>query len=217
LVTPRVIDTTRSEKQHVQLDVNLIRLKAADAKRVWPEAERSPGDAANSRPLKAVVQRHDGALSLAELRKKGLANVVFKQRLITLSGHTADIVSGGQMPVLAGEESGSRFSLVPVGTMLKLMPYVVDKDRVRLAIDLAVTKVDNSTGTLDPASQGTVRNPRLDTRNAKTVVELLEGQMLALGGFLENDEESIILITPRLVDPEAPPPAPSILRKMAER
>jgi len=115
-------------------------------------------------------------------------------------------------------------------------PTVLDKDRIRLI-------VESTFSTLNPENsvQGI---PGLNTRTVDTVVELREGQVLAIAGLLQEQQrgnetrvpllgdikwlkpifqtkgisrdetELIILVSPELVHPVEPENAPAILPGM---
>jgi pilus assembly protein CpaC len=119
---------------------------------------------------------------------------------VALNGQTARFQAGGEfpVPVVTGfTASGLQgVSFVPFGVQLAFTPSITDKDRVRLAVKADVSVRDPQTG----ANVNGTAVPGLNTRNFDTIVELREGQTLAVAGLLQNNFASDATRVPLLGD-----------------
>jgi pilus assembly protein CpaC len=170
------------------------------------------------------------------------ARTLAEPNLVTINGQPASFLAGGEFPVpvttgitLTGLQG---VQYVPFGVQLRFIPYVTDKDRVRLIVSSNVTTRDVATGT----TIGTTSSvPGLNSRFFQTTVELRDGQTIAVAGLIQNsygataarvpffgdlpfvgnlfalngsssnEQELVVLITPMLVypyDPHQVPPLP---------
>jgi pilus assembly protein CpaC len=117
------------------------------------------------------------------------------------------------------------------GVQLRFTPTIIDGDIIRLSVDPDVSTLDFAIGTV--IVPGTNPVPGLNERRAHTVVELREGQTLAMAGLMSvsldaqttripglgdlpilgpffsnttntrTEKELIVLVTPYLVEPMA--------------
>jgi pilus assembly protein CpaC len=170
---------------------------------------------------------------LSIMRQNSMFKVLAEPNLVTMNGHEAHFLAGGQFPVpvpQSGAGGGAATITIqykPFGVALRFIPFIIDGDTIRLSVDPEVSSVDFSLGI---QLSGT-SVPGLNVRNAHTVVELKEGQTLAIAGlmalsingntnripglgdlpfigpFFSNttsqtiDKELVVLVTPYLVEP----------------
>ena len=169
---------------------------------------------------------------LNALRTENLIKIMANPKVTTLSGRPAYIVDGGEVPILTSSSSGSNVTYKNFGTVVTFLPIVLGNGRIHLEVQPEISSVDNalglSVGGISPASA-----PGFDTRSARVAVMMEDGQTLAIGGLIQNkvnattnkvpclgdlpfigvcfrsvsyneqEEELLILVTPRLVDPMA--------------
>jgi pilus assembly protein CpaC len=164
---------------------------------------------------------------LQALRNENLAKILAQPKLVTLSGRSAHLLSGGQqaIPEAAGLGSVSvRFE--PFGTQLSILPIVLGNGRIHLEVEPEVSSIDPTVGTTISGTSVPGRN----TQSVHTTVELEDGQTLAIGGLIQNvvvattqkvpvvgdlpylgaafssksysetETELVVLVTPHLVD-----------------
>jgi pilus assembly protein CpaC len=168
---------------------------------------------------------------LSLLRTEGLTKILAEPRVVTLSGRPAIITSGGQTPVLTASGQGApSVDYKSFGTVVKFLPVVLGNGKIHLEVNPEISNINQAAGITIPGVVPTVV-PGFDVRNAIVSVEIEDGQTLAIGGLIqnkiiatisrvpvlgdlpylstlfstktytENEEEMIILVTPRLVDP----------------
>jgi pilus assembly protein CpaC len=167
---------------------------------------------------------------LQALRNENLAKILAEPKLVTLSGRSAQLLSGGQqaIPETAGLGSVSvRFE--PFGTSLSVLPIVLGNGKIQLEVEPQVSNIDPTVGT---SIAGTVV-PGRNTQSVHTTVIIEDGQTLAIGGLIQNtvtgvdqkvpilgdlpyigaafrsmdymevEQELVVMVTPHLVDPMA--------------
>ena len=169
-----------------------------------------------------------GFLNLLET--EGLTKIITEPRVVTLSGKPAYITSGGQTPVLTSSGVGApTVDYKPFGTVVKFLPVVLGNGKIHLEVNPEVSNINTAAGINISGVTPTII-PGFDVRSALVTVQLEDGQTLAIGGliqnrvtasisrvpilgdlpylgaafssktYLENEEEMIILVTPRLVE-----------------
>lgn len=120
------------------------------------------------------------------LRRNQVFKILAEPNLVAMHGQEASFLSGGEFPVPVPQPSGGAGGLVTIqyrefGVGLRFVPYILDGDTIRLSVAPEVSSLDFSSGVV---IQGTAV-PGLATRRTNTVVELREGQTLAISGILQ--------------------------------
>jgi pilus assembly protein CpaC len=168
------------------------------------------------------------------LRTNQLAKILAEPNLVALDGQPARFLVGGLFPFPVPQSSSipGGTAVVTVqfqrfGTILTFLPEILANDVIRLDVEPVISQLNFTQGT----TVGTGQVPSLDERSARTVVELREGQTLAIAGLLQTltnastarvpglgdlpivgpwfsnnsistvETETIVLVTPELVSP----------------
>jgi len=121
------------------------------------------------------------------LAAKQLAQILAEPNLLTLSGHPASFLAGGEFPFPTLQGGGAGVGQITIqfrefGIRLNFRPTVTPRGTIRLMVNPEVSS-------LDPANGLTVSGftvPGLDTRKVQTDVELQNGQSLVIAGLLDN-------------------------------
>ncbi len=131
-------------------------------------------------------------LAIMALRQMSLAKTLAEPTLTSLNGQEASFQAGGQfpIPIVSGQTVGGLqgVSYVPFGINLQFTPYITDRDRIRLKVSAEVSSRTQGTQPGDQASIGGAVVPGLDMRKFQTIVELREGQTLAVAGLISNNQ-----------------------------
>jgi pilus assembly protein CpaC len=179
--------------------------------------------------------------ALDALERKGIITTLAEPTLIALSGDTASFLAGGEFPIPVAQDAGSgtggssnrstiTVEFKPFGVSLAFTPTVLEDGVINLIVAPEVSSID-------PAASITINGltiPGLQTRRAKTTLELRDGQSFALAGLMRKDfqdtvrqfpilgsipiigtlfrstgfqkeeTELVIIVTPRLVRPVHP-------------
>jgi pilus assembly protein CpaC len=197
--------------------------------------------------LPSILDNGRIPVAINALRTLGLARSLAEPNLVTMNGQIARFHAGGSfpVPVVTGATAiglqGVQY--VPFGVQLAFTPVITDKNRIRLQMNASVSTRDPSIGANiggGGGAGGGTNVAGLQTRNFSTIVELREGQTLAVAGLIQNnfgsnsnrvpfvgdlpligrffasdgtsaqEQELMILITPELVHPMGPDACPVI-------
>lgn len=188
--------------------------------------------------LTSLIRTSNGGsvdLLINALETKGLARRLAEPNLTTLSGDAARFLAGGEFPVPIPTQSAAGFPTVSIdykkfGVELAFVPTVLSRGVINLRVEPSVSELDFSNAV---TIQGTTV-PSLTRRDARTTVELRDGQSFAIAGLLQTrnrqdvsqlpwigsvpvlgalfgsksyqqeETDLVIIVTPRLVAPAAP-------------
>jgi pilus assembly protein CpaC len=170
------------------------------------------------------------------LEQKGLIRRLAEPDLVALSGDTAAFLAGGEFPVPVvqpgsfGSTSTVTIEFKPFGVQLTFLPTVLANGIINLRLTPSVSELDFANSVLIAGTQ----IPSLFKREARTTIELRDGQSFAIAGLLaahsrrnisqlpwigsvpvlgtlfrssqyQNDEtDLVVIVTPHLVAPAAP-------------
>jgi pilus assembly protein CpaC len=165
---------------------------------------------------------------LEALKQEGLLKVKSDTNLVTTSGRPANLLSGGEFPILVPQSFGNvTIQWREFGVRLEFVPFVLGGGNLRMDIAPEISERDFSNAV--QVNGFTV--PGLTTRRVNTQVEMKFGQTLIIGGLIstrytaetdklpllgelpwigagfrrvrydENETEMVILVTPQFVAP----------------
>ena len=145
-------------------------------------------------------------VTLDALERKGAVTTLAEPTLIALSGETASFLAGGEFPVPTVQSGGSggggqggtgnaiTVQWKPFGVSLAFTPTVLADGVINMVVAPEVSSID-------PSASIVINNltiPGLQTRRAKTVVEIRDGESFALAGLLRKDFQDTIRQVPFL-------------------
>jgi len=172
---------------------------------------------------------------LTALETKGLVRELAEPDLIALSGDTASFLVGGEIPVPTIGATSAGFTTPtityePFGVQLTFTPTVLANGVINLRLAPSISELDFANAVT--ISGTTV--PAFTKREARTTVELRDGQSFAIAGLLQtvnkstiaqlpwigsvpvlgalfssksyqqNETDLVIIVTPHLVSPAVP-------------
>ncbi|WP_065750018.1 type II and III secretion system protein family protein [Bradyrhizobium paxllaeri] len=189
--------------------------------------------------LTSVLRTSSGAsvdLLVSALETKGLLRRLAEPNLMALSGDAARFLAGGEFPVpvastaIAGALPTVTIEFKKFGVELAFVPTVLSRGVINLRVEPTVSELDFQNAV---TIAGTTI-PALSRRDARTTVELRDGQSFAIAGLLQTrnrqdvsqlpwigsvpvlgtlfrsssyqqqETDLVIIVTPRLVAPAAP-------------
>jgi pilus assembly protein CpaC len=188
--------------------------------------------------LTSVVRTSNGGsvdALISALEEKGLVRRLAEPNLIALSGDAARFLAGGEFPVPIPNTTTNGFPTISIeykkfGVELAFVPTVLSRGVINLRVEPSVSELDFTNAI---QIQGTTV-PALTRRDARTTVELRDGQSFAIAGLLQTrnqeaisqvpwigsvpvlgalfrsssyqqqETDLVIIVTPRLVAPAAP-------------
>ncbi len=142
--------------------------------------------------LPAIIDNGKVTLAIQALRNLNLARSLAEQNLVALNGQRAQFQAGGEFPVPAATVTfgavGQGVSFIPFGVQMQFMPFITDRDRVRLQVGATISTLDPSLGATISTGAGTTGTsvPGLNSRTFQTTVELRGGQTFAVAGLTQT-------------------------------
>lgn len=121
---------------------------------------------------------------LEALETQGMARTLAEPNLTALSGQRASFLAGGEYPIPIRDEDSIKVEYKPFGVELAFTPRVLDDKVISLDLEAAVSSLDNANGINlgDGFAISAFRR-----REAKTTVELRDGESFAIAGLLADD------------------------------
>jgi pilus assembly protein CpaC len=187
-----IINLIRVPGEHqVMLKVRIAELKRSAVRKFGAslDAEVSDfifgtGGAAGNAVISGTFSENSFKLSLEALEQHKVAKILAEPTLVTISGRSATFMSGGEfaVPTVVGVEGvqAASTSFKGYGTLLTFTPTVLDKDRIRLQVNPQFSTLNSATSVNGIFG--------MDTRSASTTVELREGQVLAIAGLTQSQQ-----------------------------
>jgi len=145
----------------------------------------------------------DFALLVSALSANAGNNILSTPSLLTLDNEEASIVVGQNIPIVTGSyaQTGSGTSATnpfqtisreDIGIKLKVTPTISPDGTVRLKIEQEVSSLDNSV----QSSAGLITNKR----NVTTTVQVDDGDVVVLGGLIDDSSSNTVQRVPGLGD-----------------
>ena len=172
---------------------------------------------------------------VSALETKGLVRSLAEPDLVALSGDTASFLAGGEIPVPVVQSSTGSVPVInveykPFGVQLTFSPTVLASGVINLRLAPSVSELDYTNAVTISGFQ----IPALTKREARTTIELRDGQSFAIAGllqsrglrniaqlpwigsvpvlgalfrstaFLQRETDLVVIVTPHLVEPAKP-------------
>ncbi|MFC1498732.1 type II secretion system protein GspD [Verrucomicrobiota bacterium] len=124
------------------------------------------------------------------LETRGKARILSAPSLILCRGAEGSIVTGEEVPILTQTITSGSVSTATefksVGVKLRVKPIMIADPKVRLTVNPEVSTVTGFT------SGGTgVNNPIIAVRNAKTELQVIDGQLISIGGLFRREDREV--------------------------
>ena len=130
------------------------------------------------------------------LETKGLVRTLAEPNLVALSGQEAVFLAGGEFPIPVSDDDGITIEYRPFGIELAFLPTVLDGGKINIALAVSSSALDTSV----QVDTGLSTAVAFTERSTSTVVELKDGQSLAIAGLLEDDFADVSSQVPWLGD-----------------
>jgi pilus assembly protein CpaC len=138
------------------------------------------------------------------LNQRGAVRSLAEPNLIAMNGKKARFLAGGEFPVpviQGGAGGGGGVTAITIeyrqyGIKLDFTPTILDENHIQLELEPEVSSIDFSAGT--QILNTVVPGRRI--RQARTTLELRDGQSFALAGLIDNSEQVNLSKIPLLGD-----------------
>ncbi|MHC4695527.1 MAG: type II and III secretion system protein family protein [Planctomycetota bacterium] len=136
-------------------------------------------------------------LFIKAMAENSLLAVLAEPNLVAISGETASFLAGGEFPILVPQGNNTvSIDYREFGVRLQFTPVVKGQQLIRLRVRPEVSEIDP---TVSIRLQG-FDVPGLKTRAAETIVEVGNGQTIAIAGLLSEEIRGLASRIPGLGD-----------------
>jgi len=156
-------------------------------------------------PANIFINVDNLTAALTFLETEGLARTLAEPRLVTRSGQEASFLAGGEFPIPQVDSDGDTdVEYKEFGVGLRFTPIVMSDGKISLRVAPSVSNIVESTVLIPTGVVGTQSRvfsvPSLATRKLETVVDLYDGQTIALAGLLQDTMRESVKKIPGLGD-----------------
>nr|WP_321460542.1 pilus assembly protein N-terminal domain-containing protein [uncultured Vibrio sp.] len=168
--------------------------------------------------------------TISALNANGFAYTLAEPSLVTMSGHTATFLAGGEFPYPKSSNDGDiTIDFKEFGVRLHLSPTVLEDERILLKVAPEVSELNYNQG----VTTAGIIVPGISVRRTDTTVQLGNGESFVISGLIssntmknsdhfpglgdipilgaffrssrleQNDKELMMVVTPHLVKPLA--------------
>lgn len=175
--------------------------------------------------------------TIKDLQQQNVLQILAEPNLLAANGESAQFLAGGELPypVVSGVAGATTITVQfkPFGVKLEFTGTIESDNTIRLKVFPEVSSLDFT----NAVTISGFTLPAIATRHAETVVELRDGQSFSIAGLLDQrttaqfskvpgigdlpilgqlfrsrsvnklNSELVVIITPTIVDPAAPPAA----------
>lgn len=129
------------------------------------------------------------------LVSEGKARIISRPNITTMSGKTANILVGGEIPVPLKDNDAVYVEYKPYGIQLNLVKPMADRDgNITADVQAVVSRLDWS----NAVTINGFNMPGMVTRQANTTVNIPTGMTMAIGGLLNSEDSKAVSKVPLL-------------------
>ncbi|MGE4064145.1 MAG: pilus assembly protein N-terminal domain-containing protein [Rhodospirillaceae bacterium] len=137
--------------------------------------------------------------TLSVLEQRGFVRNLAEPNLVAVSGETASMLAGGEIPIPVPDRDGIKIEFKPFGVSLSFLPVILDTGNISLKLSTEVSSL--SSERIDvPLLTGRAAINSFIVRRAASTVEMPSGGSVMLAGLIQNDVLSGINGVPALMD-----------------
>lgn len=142
-----------------------------------------------------VFSNFNSSAAVQALQSQCRVEVVSKPRIRTLNNQTAMIKVGTEMPFFSQTlsqfqsqsgpttTSGDQVTTVTVGTILSITPQISDDNWISMDISPVLTSLVST----EKSPSRTATAPKLDTKQASTILRVRDSTTVVLGGLIQTE------------------------------
>lgn len=151
------------------------------------------------------LSRNQFVFKLDALVQEGKARILSRPRLACQSGKEAQLLVGGEKPVLTTQiasgsgSQGTQVEYKEFGIKLNIRPVVMEEGRIKIGVKVEVSDV-GAADILGSSSAPTAKAYPLSKRTANTELFVDNGQTLSIGGLVKQKSEEDLRKVPWLGD-----------------
>ncbi len=132
----------------------------------------------------------DGLSGMLEaLERDGLFKILAEPNLVAMSGEKANFLAGGEFPIPIQATLGDiTIEFKPFGISVEFLPVVLSENRIRIEVAPEVSEISRENAIV----LNNIEIPALNTRRARTTVEMAPGESFMVAGLIQDRMQSQI-------------------------
>jgi Flp pilus assembly secretin CpaC len=188
--------------EQVSVSIKIIEIDEGDGRKAFTGNPHYPknGETAKHSSLTKTLDKGEFQELMTRIQDVKGARVLSSPTLIVLSGQQGQVQSGGKYPIPEIALAGGPKE-ISYGTFLTATPTIMDKDQVRLQVDIEASEMDEANG----ATLNGKFVPGLTRRRFQSTLDLKDGQTTIFGGLVstrnEQTTEMFVVVTAEIVQP----------------
>ena len=166
----------------------------------WNNADQNNSNHLFGQTLGTLGGYWDINAELDALVQKGAAKILSQPYMVTVSGESASILVGGEIPIPVSNQNGTiTVEWKEYGIKLHIAPEVNADGLINSKIQAEVSSLDWSSNR-QVIIGSNLKIPPLTMRKAESVIALASGQTMAIGGLYASTESKAVTKLPLLGD-----------------
>jgi len=201
LVRGDVVDLVKVKEEEIAIEINVevAELQKNDIDKLGVDWQLTPLLSLNESPFAGpksqlrwgYMARSGLSADINALVQKGKGKILSRPRIVCLSGKEAEILVGGEVPVVTINQSNQGTSTNveyrQYGISLKIRPLVKADNRISVNLITEISEIDEANSVI----AGTVSNkniliPAFSSERAETELFLNDGDTALLAGLIKN-------------------------------
>ncbi len=203
----------QEDEESVQIEVKVLEIKRDSAKNLgieWPTGSvltdpgrwNTLGGIPDAFYRVSEWSRSAFNTTVNFLIQNGSARILSQPQLVCQSGKEADLLVGGEVPILTTQisssgDSGTSVEYKEYGIQLTINPLVTKARKIKLSLQIDVSDIETAVVLGTTASPTALAYP-LTRRTTSTELFLDDGQTLIIGGLIQQKSQETIKKVPLL-------------------
>jgi pilus assembly protein CpaC len=176
-----VAEVDRTAARTIGMDFSISKGQFTFAQAVGGAAAAAAGN------LPVAIDNGNVLMAIQALRTMNFARSLAEPNLTALNGKPANFQAGGSFPIpnsiITNGGAAQSVTYQQFGVALQFVPYITDRNRIRLQLNASVSTPSTSTTSVNGANVPS----QITQRQFQTTVELREGQTLTVAGLIQNN------------------------------
>jgi general secretion pathway protein D len=153
-----------------------------------------------------TIAGNDFSATLRAIQEVGKTEVLSRPTIMARNNQQATVVVGQQVPIISGvtyDSFGNEHSSITyqnVGVILQVTPFITTDNMVEMILAPQISSVASQSTVISSGTNGTISTPYINIESANTVVVTPNGQTVAIGGMMQDNNSTTDSKIPLLGD-----------------
>jgi general secretion pathway protein D len=139
-----------------------------------------------------TIAGNDFSATIRAIEEVGKVNVLSRPTILARNSQQATVQVGQNVPIINGvnyDTFGNEHSSVsyqPVGVILQVTPFITSDNDVEMVLAPQISSVSSQSTVISSGTNGSISTPYINIESANTVVVTPNGQTVAIGGMMQD-------------------------------